>query len=131
RPGQSARDAPLEKTAIGRPVGAPAVRAAAAKNRLLPFFRGSALRFGGQRRDTAVRRIDDERGAPGRHFGAAVPPEFVIGAADVSLRALAVPLVGAAIHHSALECGGLLVAQLRLPGKLRGPLERCNCLVLV
>ena len=50
-----------------------------------------------QRWNAAIGRIDDERGAPGRHDArAGVPPEVVVGARDIRFgRAVASIAIGA------------------------------------
>jgi hypothetical protein len=84
------------------------------------------LRLRRQRRDAAVGRIDDERGLRPEDLRAAVPPEIVVGARDVGVRAGAVTAVLVpALDGRALELGDFLgVGEGRLVAKRRGPLER-------
>ena len=85
---QRSRDAPLPQAAILRVVGvgrdqSPRVGAC----------RLALLRLGRQRRDPAVRRIDDERGLTAEDARAAVPPEVVVGPRDVGIGAGALAAV--------------------------------------
>ena len=85
---------------------------------------GSArLRFRGERRDPAVRRIHDQRRLL-RDSLAEVPPEVVVRALDVGGRAAASIVLVGALDPLLRELLGLFVADGTLAGECAGPFER-------
>jgi hypothetical protein len=85
------------------------------------------LPLGGQGRNPAVRRIDND-GGPARFddLGSRVPPKIVVGAGNVSLGA-AVALVAVALPDRLLFVGaGFLLAEEFFPGQVPGALEGRN-----
>src|SRR6266481_4051482 len=89
---------------------------------ILPFAAA-----GVHRRNLSVFRIDDQRCAPRfDDVGPSIPPEVVVGTADVGFRRTITAIHVRAFDDVFLVPGGLLFRKKLLSRKLRGTLKRSN-----
>src|SRR5215831_2551270 len=81
-----------------------------------------------QRWKFAVRRIDDKRSSKRRHyFVSAIPPEIVIGAADIGLLRPVTAIFIVLLEQLFFVFGGFLFRKELFTGKLVRPFQRCYC----